>query len=491
MVAPMKADLSSEWERRTSIVATLGPATNSPDRIRALIDAGVDVVRLNFAHGTPDEHARACELVREAEAATGRSVAVMQDLAGPKVRVGALPGGAIELHEGQRLAIVTRRAAGTAGTITTSHARLPHDVTAGDRLLLDDGALELVVEDSRDGEITTRVVRGGILAEHKGINLPGVALDVPVLTEKDLTDLEFGVGLGVDYVALSFIQRAEDIQLGRRALKDRRAAIPIIAKLERAGAITALDQILREADGVMVARGDLGVEMAAEVVPVLQKTIIRKANAAGIPVITATQMLESMVHHPRPTRAETSDVANAILDGTDALMLSAETAVGEYPIEAVQMMDRIARVVEASEPFDGAQGLRPEVFGSHTRPRAGTAQSVARAACTLAHELNVRAIVVITRTGRTAELLSKNRPSAPMIAFTEQHTTARRLALWWGIRCFATTFRDDTDEMIAHLERELLRRHLAAPGDAVILVGSTPVIIRGRTNFLKVHRVKE
>jgi pyruvate kinase len=482
MVAPMKADLSSEWERRTSIVATVGPATRSPDRIRALIDAGVDVVRLNFAHGTPEEHARAYELVRDAEAATGRSVAVMQDLAGPKVRVGALPGGAIELREGQRLTIVTATAAGTAGTITTSHARLPHEVSIGDRMLLDDGALELVVEDSRDGEITTRVVRGGILAEHKGINLPGVALDVPVLTEKDLKDLEFGIGLGVDYVALSFVQRAEDLQLGRRALVDRRAAIPLIAKLERAGAIAALDQIVQEADGVMVARGDLGIEMAAEVVPVLQKTIIRKANAAGIPVITATQMLESMVHHPRPTRAETSDVANAILDGTDALMLSAETAVGEYPIEAVAMMDRIARVVEASEP---------EVFRSHTRARAGTAQSVARAACTLAHELKVRAIVVITRTGRTAELLSKNRPSAPMIAFTEQHTTARRLALWWGIRCFATTFRDDTDEMIAHLEQELLRRHLAAPGEAVILVGSTPVIIRGRTNFLKVHRVKE
>ncbi|MGH2349771.1 MAG: pyruvate kinase [bacterium] len=486
----MTFDPASEWERRTSIVATLGPATNSPDRIRALIDAGVDVVRLNFAHGTADEHARACELVREAEAATGRSVAVLQDLAGPKVRVGDLPGGAIELREDQRLVIVAGRPAQPGRAITTSHARLSDDVSKGDRLLLDDGALELVVEDSRNGEITTRVVRGGTLAEHKGINLPGVALNVPVLTEKDVRDLEIGIGLGVDYVALSFVQREEDIALARRALADRNTAIPLIAKLERAGAISALDQILQEADGVMVARGDLGVEMAAEVVPVLQKTIIRKANAAGIPVITATQMLESMVHHSRPTRAETSDVANAILDGTDALMLSAETAVGEYPIEAVQMMDRIARVVEA-EPFDGAQGLRPDIFGGRTRARAGTAQSVARAACTLAHELKVRAIVVITRTGRTAELLSKNRPSAPMIAFTEQHATARRLALWWGIRCFATTFRDDTDEMIAHLERELLRRELAVPGDAVILVGSTPVIVRGRTNFLKVHRVKE
>jgi pyruvate kinase len=232
----------------------------------------------------------------------------------------------------------------------------------------------------------------------------------------------------------------------------------------------------------MVARGDLGVEVAPEMVPVLQKTIIHKANETGIPVITATQMLESMVHSPRPTRAETSDVANAILDGTDALMLSAETAIGEYPIEAVQMMDRIARVVESSEP---------SIFRSQTKSRTGTAESVARAACTLARELKVRAIVVVTRTGRTAELLSKNRPSVPMIAFTEQDATARRLALWWGIRCYATTFRDDTDQMITHIEREVLSRGLAAAGEAVVLVGSTPLIVRGRTNFLKVHRLKK
>ena len=478
----MMADPPAGWERRTSIVATLGPATSSPDRIRALIDAGVDVVRLNFSHGTPDEHARACALVRDAEAATGRSVAVMQDLAGPKIRVGDLPGGSIDLKEGDPLAIVTGRAAGGARSITTSYANLPRDVHAGDRVLLDDGTLELVVEESTDGTVKTRVVRGGTLGAHKGINLPGVVLDVPILTEKDLKDLAFGLALGVDYVALSFVQRAEDVRLGRRALKSRKAAVPIIAKLEKAGAITALDAILREADGVMVARGDLGVEVATETVPVLQKTIIRKANAAGIPVITATQMLESMVHRPQPTRAETSDVANAILDGTDALMLSAETAIGDYPIEAVKMMDRIARVVEASEP---------SIFHSQTKAHAGTAQAVARAASELARELRVRAIVVITRTGRTAELLSKNRPSAPMVAFTEEEATARRLALWWGIRCYATTFLTDTDEMIAHIEGELLRFGLAAAGDAIILVGSAPLIAHGRTNFLKVHRVRE
>ncbi len=474
----MRPDPLRAWDRRTSIIATVGPATSRPDRIRALIDAGVDVIRLNFAHGTADEHGRVYDLVRKAETAAGQSVAVIQDLAGPKVRVGSLPGGGVELRDGQTLTLVSGTdAAAGAGTIPTSSPELPH-VSPGDRVLLDDGAIELAVEASRAGTITARVVRGGTLAEHKGINFPGIMLKVPVLTAKDLADLEFGIRLGVDYVALSFVQRAEDIRMGRRALEERHAAVPIIAKLEKAGAIAALDEILQEADGVMVARGDLGVEVAPEMVPILQKTIIRKANAAGIPVITATQMLESMVHSPHPTRAETSDVANAILDGTDAVMLSAETAIGAYPIDAARMMDRIARVVESSEPG---------IFRSRTTAAAGTADSVARAAGALAREIDVRAIVVITRTGRTAELLSKNRPPAPMIAFTEQESTARRLALWWGIRCYATPFLDDTDEMIAHIEDQLLRRGLAAAGETVILVGSTPLIVRGRTNFLKVH----
>lgn len=469
-----------DWDRRTSIVATIGPASSSPQRIRELIEAGVDVVRLNFSHGTTDAHAKVYEAVRDAERSVGKPVAVMQDLAGPKVRVGDLPDGKMLLREGERLTIATRRGARARHTITTTYPRLARDVHKGHRILLDDGTLELVVEHTGNGAITTRVVRGGTLGEHKGINLPGVSLRVPVLTEKDLKDLEFGLGLGVDYVALSFIQRGRDVELGRRAIRRFGAGVPVIAKLEKAEAMKSLDEILRAADGVMVARGDLGVELDPERVPVLQKTIIEQANEAGIPVITATQMLESMVSSPRPTRAETSDVANAILDGTDAVMLSAETAIGKYPVEAVRLMDRIARVVESANP---------SIFTPHLKAGHGTAGAIAHTACRLADELRARAIVVITRTGRTAQLFSKQRPRAPIIAFTEQETTARRLALWWGIRCYATGFRDNTDDMINHVETELIRRRLVTAGETVILVGSTPLVQRSRTNFLKVHRI--
>ncbi len=461
-------------------MATLGPASNSPERIRQLLEAGVDVIRLNFSHATVEEHTRTFHLVREAERALKRPVAVLQDLAGPKVRVGRLRGGAIELRAGQSLTITSTPTLGTSRKISTTYPSLSREVHRGDRLLLNDGALEIVVEHTSTKEVQARVVRGGSLSEHKGINVPGVSLRAPALTPKDLHDLDAGVHLGVDYVALSFVRRAADIAAARRALAKRRARIPLIAKLETAQAISTLDNILRAADGVMVARGDLGVELTPEQVPVLQKKIIEKANTVGIPVITATQMLESMVHNESPTRAEASDVANAILDGTDAVMLSEETAVGDYPVEAVQMMDRIAQTVEASSPTI----YKAPVGTSHS-----TMNAVARAACALARELRVRAIVVITRTGRTAELLSKHRPQAPLIAFTEQEATARRLALWWGIDCSATTFEPNTDAMIAHIETELVRRRVVASGDAIILVGSAPMIVRGRTNFVKVHHV--
>jgi len=469
------------WDRRTSIVATLGPATSNPQKIRDLIASGVDVVRLNFAHGEAGEHAQRYEAVRAGEREVGRTVAVLQDLAGHKIRVGRLRDGALELREGQSLVITADEVDGGDRTISTNYPGLPRNVHKGDRILLDDGTLELVVESTTATAVTTRCVRGGILKEHKGVNLPGVSVDLPAMTAKDLKDLEFGIRLGVDYVALSFVQQAKDVALARQAIAERGAAIPIIAKLEKAEAINALDEIIKEADGVMVARGDLGVELDAEWVPVLQNTIIQKANAAGIPVIIATQMLESMVHSPRPTRAETSDVANAILDGTDAVMLSAETAVGEYPIEAVKMMDRIARVIESSTPT---------IFGARGPAQENATISIARAAATIAHDVSARAIVVMTRSGLTAQLLSKLRPHEPLIAFTEQETTARRLALWWGVQCFATTFKDNTDAMIAHLEDELLRRRLAEIGDTVIIVGSAPLVVRGRVNFVKMHRVR-
>lgn len=477
----MNLNPPKEWRRRTCIVATLGPATSDPARIRTLLEAGTNVVRLNFSHGEADEHARICGLVRDAERQLGRPVAVMQDLAGPKIRIGHLTNGAVTLREGQLFTLTTTDLRGTDREVSINYPHLPRDVKPGSRILLDDGNLELVVETTTASSVTTRVVRGGVLREHKGVNLPNVSLDVPSLTEKDRKDLEFGLHLGVDYVALSFVRRARDITLAREAMTRIGISVPIIAKLEKAEAITALDEIIAEADGVMVARGDLGVELAPEWVPVLQKTITNKANTVGKPVIIATQMLESMVHSPRPTRAETSDVANAILDGTDAVMLSAETAVGDYPVEAVQMMDRIARVAESSNL---------SIFGSHGLVQHSTTASIANAAAALAHEGRVRAIVAITRSGLTAQLLSKLRPREPLIAFTEQEATVRRLGLWWGVQSFATSFMDNTDAMIDHLEDELLRRGLAEIGDTVTIVGSAPTVVRGRVNFVKMHHIR-
>jgi pyruvate kinase len=445
------------------------------------LEAGVNVVRLNFSHGEANEHARICGLVRDAERRLGRPVAVLQDLAGPKIRVGRLRNGAVTLRDGQAVTLTTTALPGTDHEISVNYPHLPRDVHAGSRILLDDGNLELVVETTTASSVTTRVVRGGVLKEHKGVNLPGVSLEVPSLTAKDLTDLEFGLQLGVDYVALSFVRRAHDIAVAREAMDKIGMGVPIIAKLEKAEAVNALDEIIDAADGVMVARGDLGVELAPEWVPVLQKTIIRKTNTVGKPVIIATQMLESMVHSQRPTRAETSDVANAILDGTDAVMLSAETAVGDYPVDAVQMMDRIARVVESSNP---------SIFGSHGLTQRSTTISLAHAAADLAHDGHARAIVAITRSGLTAQLLSKLRPHEPLIAFTEREATVRRLGLWWGVQSFATSFKDNTDAMIAHLEDELLRRGLVEIGDTVTIVGSAPLVVRGRVNFVKMHRIR-
>jgi pyruvate kinase len=470
-----------DWPRRTTIVATLGPATSTPDRITELIRAGADVFRLNFAHGTVEDHARTVAAVRAAEQAAQHPVAILQDLAGPKIRVGEIRGGALELRDGRPFAIFTRPVVGTAAGVSTTYAGLARDLRRGNRIFLDDGSLELAVEDVRGGAIHTRVVRGGRLRAHKGINIPGVSLRAPTITPKDADDLAAGLHLGVDYVALSFVRRAEDLTRARDLMRRLGALLPIIAKLEKAEALDGLNAIVGTADGVMVARGDLGVEISPEWVPVVQKKIIEKANQAGITVITATQMLESMTTNPRPTRAETSDVANAILDGTDAVMLSAETAVGRYPVEAVRTMHRIACAVESSQPG---------VFTSRTAGRRSTALAVARAAATVAREVAARAIVVITGSGRTAQLLSKERPVTPLVAFTEAEATARRLALWWGITCYVTRFQDDTDAMILHLEAELMRRTLAEAGDTIVLVGSAPVVARGRTNFLKVHRVR-
>ena len=468
---------------RTKIVATLGPATESPDAIRRLVEEGVDVFRLNFSHGTHDEHAKRLGRVRRAAKKAGASVCVLQDLQGPKIRTGRLlNGGPVVLEAGSRTAITTRPIVGDASGFSASYRALPTDVAKGDTILLDDGLLELRVTRVRGDTVHTKVVVGGLLHERKGINLPGVDVSAPALTPKDRRDLAFGVQAGIDAVALSFVRRAKDIETLRRALRRLKSDAPIIAKIEKPEAIRELDAILDAADGVMVARGDLGVEMSPEQVPLLQKRIITEANAIGKPVITATQMLESMVSHPTPTRAEASDVANAIFDATDAVMLSAETAIGRYPIQAVQMMTRIAVAAE--------KAVRGREVTQHGAARhTSIAAAVADAAVGAAADLRASALVVFTMSGSTARLLAQRRPATPIHAFSPVPETCCRLALVWGVEPHALRFADDTDSLIAAADAELRRLGEVKAGDTIVLVGgATP--LPGATNVLKVLRVE-
>ena len=421
--------------RRTKIVCTIGPATNSEERLEQLMRAGMNVARLNFSHGTHDEHAAVIERIRKISARLDCSIAILQDLQGPKIRVGSLQGGQpVQLVDGAQVTITIRPVTGDAQTIPTTYTHLPQDVKPGDRILLDDGLMELRVLDTGATDVRCQVVHGGLLKEHKGINLPGVAVSAPALTEKDRDDLRFGIMHGVDYVALSFVRRPEDVLTAKQLIAQLQAeqsrkhthapvSIPLIAKLEKPEAVAHLDDILEVVDGVMVARGDLGVEMPPEKVPLLQKRIIARCNDLGLPVITATQMLESMVTNPRPTRAEASDVANAILDGTDSVMLSAETATGAYPIEAVQMMVRIALETEAGD----STARQPQC------QRLTQEHAVSHAARALSEEASVKAIVVLTRSGTSARLISKDRPRRPILAYTSSERIYRQLALWWGV----------------------------------------------------------
>ncbi|HEY7063863.1 MAG TPA: pyruvate kinase [Chloroflexota bacterium] len=466
--------------RRTKIVATLGPATSSPERIGALIHAGVDMVRLNFSHGTRDEHAAVYRTVRERAAGLGRTVAIMQDLQGPKIRVGALAGGGpLMLADGQEITITAEPGVlGHDSLISTTYAHLPYDVRSSDRVLLDDGLLELRVLASDPPRVRALVVHGGPLGEHKGINLPGVAVSAPALTDKDAEDLAFGLALGVDYVALSFVRRADDVLRARELMHaHQHPPVPIIVKLEKPEAIAELDAIVRVADGVMVARGDLAVEMSAEEVPPLQKRIIHKANVAGKPVITATQMLQSMTTNPRPTRAEASDVANAVLDGSDAVMLSGETAVGMYPVETVQAMARICVAAEALEP-------NPKSYAPTHRSRA---YALVRAACGLADDVEARAVVVFTRSGHTGQLVSECRPAAPIYALTDDETVRRRLALYWGVEPFLASLEGDTDTVLARVSEELAVRGVLARGDLTVIVGAARRLVSGRADLIKLH----
>ncbi|MFN8558890.1 MAG: pyruvate kinase [Dehalococcoidia bacterium] len=489
--------------RRTKIVCTIGPASADEATLARLIDAGMNVARLNMSHGTHDSHAEALARIRRLAAERGVTVAALQDLQGPKIRTGVLAGGGpVLLLPDATVEITTEETPGTADRISTSYRALPTDVAPGARILLSDGLIELRVEAVTAVSVRCRVVNGGRLFERQGINLPGVDLAAPSLTPKDLTDLDWGIAQGVDYVAVSFVRRPEDLDAARARLRAAGATIPLIAKLEKPQALQRLDDILTAADGVMVARGDMGVELPPEEAPAWQKRIISAANRRLKPVITATQMLESMVHNPRPTRAEATDVANAVWDGTDAVMLSAETAAGEYPVEAVRMMDRIARAAEAE------RGYMLHAPGPRHAPPAATTPAALRAAHAPDGEErdfpyavgaaarivegvlpDVAAIVAFTRDGATARLISKERPWAPVLALTDDAAVERRLALYWGVRAALSAPVADLPGMLREAERAALAAGLARPGDALLVVGHLPPESPGSTNFMTLHRV--
>jgi len=474
--------------RRTKIVCTIGPATSSEARLEQLMQAGMNVARLNFSHGTHQEHKQVIERVRTISSRLDCAVAILQDLQGPKIRVGALQDGKpVTLVDGTQVTITTSDIVGTGHVISTTYKALPQDVKVGDRILLDDGLLELRVVSANETDVQCLVVRGGVLGEHKGINLPGVAVSSPALTEKDRDDLRFGIARGVDYVALSFVRRAEDVreakelihQYSRECYGEESWDVPLIAKIEKPEAVEHLDDILAVADGVMVARGDLGVEMPQEKVPLIQKRIITQCNELGLPVITATQMLESMVTNPRPTRAEVNDVSNSVLDGTDSLMLSAETSVGAFPIEAVQMMARIALETEAA-------------YHTSVRPihkHRSLAHAVSHAARALAEDTNVQDIVVFTRSGNTARLISKDRPRVPILAYTPSEHVYHQLALWWGVWPYRMSMQGTTEELIALAEQRLQNGKLVQHGEHVVIMGGMPIASQAGTNFVKLHRV--
>ena len=474
--------------RKTKIIATIGPASGEEHIIEQLIDAGVDICRLNFSHGTHETQGETFERIRSAAARATKVVSVLQDLSGPKIRTGRLKGGGpILLAEGQTIRIVAGDGEGDTEHIYTSYAELVRKARPGGQLLLDDGKIQLHVEETTGREIVARVVEGGPLDEHKGINAPGVQLSPDALTPKDIDDMKFGVRLGVDMIALSYVRTADDMWQARQVLTEIGAPnIPLIAKIERPEALDHLDDILKVSQGVMVARGDLGLEMPLEKVPTSQKEITRKARRSGIPVIVATQVLESMRLEPRPTRAEVSDAANAVDDGVDAIMLAGETAIGLYPVKTVETLDAVIREAERIGPGQfGALATQPPIVEV---PRAPHAQALCEAAVTLADHCNAFAIVAITRLGNAPRVLSALRPSMPVFASTETETVARQLTLYRGIVPLTTGIGKDVDMGGSLLKRELESRGLVPSGSAVVFISANARLERAEQNFVNVQR---
>ena len=463
-------------QRRTKIVATLGPASDSPDGLRLLLAAGVDAVRLNLSHGTHEEHAERAWLVREIASQLGRPVALIADLQGPKLRIGDLPEPVV-LRKGEEVTVCAEEAAQN-GELPVAPAVIGDVLQPGHDVLIDDGLVRLRVDEVSGGRARCAVLVGGPVGSHKGVNLPGVPLPIPSITKKDSDDLEWALHTGVDFVALSFVRSARDVRDLRGIIEQHGSHAHVIAKIEKAEAVDALDEVLGETDAVMVARGDLGVEIGAALVPLLQKRIILKSLERGKPVITATQMLESMVHSAEPTRAEASDVANAILDGTSAVMLSGETAVGEYPVEAVAYMDRIARAVEPS------MGYRHELPEAAENPTIGGAMS--NSACDLAEALRAAAILVPTFTGRTASAVARLRPRRPIVAFTHVDWAMRQLALEWGVTPLLIQECRDVEDLWSTSIAAARDAGLVETGDRVVITAGTAVNIPGSTNVIKV-----
>jgi pyruvate kinase len=470
---------------RTKIVCTLGPAVDAPDTLERLIRVGMDVARFNFSHGTHTQHAERFARLTAAAARAGKSVAVLQDLCGPKLRVGTIQDGVV-LEDQTEVTLTLEATVGTAERIPLPLPEFFEVATVGTRLLLDDGLLELCVEAVGVDTVRCRVIQGGPLSSGKGVNLPGVALPIKAVTEKDEKDLSFGLALGVDYVALSFVRHAEDVLYLRQLMERAGRVVPILVKIEKAEAVENLDAILAVADGAMVARGDLGVEMPVEEMAMIQKRLIRACNLLGKPVITATQMLDSMIRNPRPTRAEVTDIANAILDGTDALMLSGETAVGAYPLLAVETMGRIARRTEEQLNYDQILREKTSIFG-----RESLTDAVAEAAVTIAHDQQAAAILCATETGGTARSVAKFRPRSQILAVTPSEETCRRLALYWGVQPLLMPSPTSVDGLLIESTAAAERSGYLKKGDMFVLTSGTPLGKPGSTNLIKVHSLGE
>ncbi|WNI18179.1 pyruvate kinase [Actinacidiphila sp. ITFR-21] len=469
--------------RRAKIVCTLGPAVDSYEQLKTLVEAGMNVARLNFSHGSHAEHHDRYQRVRKVAEETGRAVGILADLQGPKIRLGKFADGPVELVAGDEFTITTEEVEGDRNICGTTYKGLPGDVSQGDPILINDGNVALRVIEVEGSRVRSLVVEGGVISDHKGINLPGASVNVPALSEKDIDDLRFALQMGVDMVALSFVRDAKDVRDVHRVMDEEGRRVPVIAKVEKPQAVHNMEDVVAAFDAVMVARGDLAVEYPLEQVPLVQKRLVEMCRRNAKPVIVATQMMESMITNSRPTRAEASDVANAILDGADAVMLSAESSVGKYPVETVKTM---ARIVEAAEEELLGRGLAPLAPGKKPRTQGG---AVARAAAELADFLDAKSLVAFTKSGDTARRLARYRVPEPVLAFTTDAATRNYLALTWGVEAFVVEHVDTTDAMVELVDREMLKRSEYTTGDTVIITAGSPPGEPGTTNLVRVHHL--